>query len=318
MYIAPERASAASSESADTGRKRIVVAWYEVVVRNPRWVAVVVLAGCNQILGVADTELVPAGTGGDCAPLPYDSNRYGSLQTSVGFTWSSARTNCQSLGMDLVVIDEDDDEEIANRIAAGPFPYWIGVSHDGDDWRSIDGCPPVLDWQAAEPSIESVGRCGLKTSAGLTSVACALSMAPDNSEPLNAYCETPRPDATCRALAANSTYEVMTDTTFSKNFVEAQQLCAGPGRHVVEINSSAELDQVKRLAPGAAFWLGASRTPPTWSSPTSCPQVFAWAADEPLRGITNDFTCTVYDDGMRVTDCAARLDGPVICETNRM
>lgn len=279
-----------------------------------------VAAGCNQALGIGGSELaVDAPNGGeqdDCAPMPYDPHRYGFKYYASGGTWSEARNGCAAYGMDLVVIDENDADEIANELAAGGvFPHWVGVSRGTGSWQSVDRCTPLLDWiPGSEPSSEAPGTCALRAPNGLASSSCA-SPTGLNSLAISAMCETPRPSAACRAMDRASR-ATLVPVTGNVNYAEAEAVCAGQGAHIVEVNSTEELERLKLLAPGLNYWVVAKWTQPGWTGSTSCPMVFSWHALEPDRGIGGGFGCVAVTTGaMAPTECSTRVSS-LICETN--
>jgi hypothetical protein len=63
----------------------------------------------------------------------------------------------------------------------------------------------------------------------------------------------------------------------------------------------------------ASFWIGATRTATSWTSPTGCPQVFEWSPDFP-----EEYSCALYQGGMQDQDCANQVVlAAVICELNQ-
>src|SRR5215475_1152710 len=101
----------------------------------PRCLAVVVgLAAC----GAGSRPPADAALPGVCDPLPYDPYRYLPGKSPSG-TWAGSRTYCQSLGMDLAVIDQNEPDELMYVPRAAMPPTWWGVSYDGTTWQAIDG-----------------------------------------------------------------------------------------------------------------------------------------------------------------------------------
>lgn len=276
---------------------------------------VVWLAGCNAVFGLDKTKPVTSDGGVDlCDPLPFDTHRYMADSSGAGgFTWAAARADCQRYGFDLAVIDANDSAEITNELQTGVAPFWLGVSYDGTQWSAIDQCTPLLAWASGEPDPSALGQCVAKLDGGMIATDCTSSTAgPD----LNALCETPRPNAQCRAYAAQRDY-VALDPAMQVSEISAEQLCAAMGRHVVEIDSTDELDYLRQTyAQSPRFWLGATTNFQTWSSPTGCPQVFVWAGGEP----DNVNPCSYQDvTGMHAAPCnmPAVTLAPVICEANQ-
>jgi len=267
------------------------------------------LAGCNQIWGLDPTTTVGSGP---CDPLPFDLKRYRTYGGSL--TWKEARDSCARYDMDLVVIDQLDNLEIANELTASRTPFWLGVSFGVNDWVALDGCPPVLSWAAGEPTDPTPGSCVIQTADRMASASCATRMA--GAAGINALCETARPDAHCRQLATERDYQLLAPTiTAPIDLAAAAVQCSNNGMHVLEINSSDELDYV--LAHVATnvpkFWVAAQWNGTHFTSPTGCPQVYDWQSSEPSL-VT---TCVVYQAGMVNVDCGSSFN-PVICERNSM
>ncbi|KAM3913341.1 killer cell lectin-like receptor subfamily B member 1B allele B [Leptodactylus fuscus] len=58
-------------------------------------------------------------------------------------TWDQSWDHCKMMGADLVAIKDKEQEEVIQRSLRqwGEDSYWIGLHHDGDDWRWADGEP---------------------------------------------------------------------------------------------------------------------------------------------------------------------------------
>ncbi|KAM3913260.1 killer cell lectin-like receptor subfamily G member 1 [Leptodactylus fuscus] len=58
-------------------------------------------------------------------------------------TWNQSQDHCKMMGADLVTIKDKEQEEVIQRSLRqwGEVTYWIGLHHDGDDWRWADGEP---------------------------------------------------------------------------------------------------------------------------------------------------------------------------------
>lgn len=267
-----------------------------------------VLAGCNQLFDLDETE--PYDPHGACSPLQLDENRYWSDANASGRAWSDTRDRCRLMGMDLVVFDVGDADELSSKLADAPAPFWTGVSYDGSTWVSVDGCKPALPWAPGEPSRAALGDCVAQTAAGMASVPCASSQL--GTAGLAVLCETPRPSMNCRLLFEHSTYQLASTTPMLH--ADAEAACSALGMHLVEINSTSELDTIRTaIAPNVMpWWTGAQYLGPSWSSPTGCPQVFLWDGFPMLSA----GTCVVYGgaNGMQVQDCAA--PAAVVCEAN--
>lgn len=280
-----------------------------------RRVALLALAaGCNWVYGIDDTVTQDAGNGSMCDPLPFDPARY-KIGTSDDRSWQGSREWCQTFGMDLAVIDVGDSAEIANELNAADLPSWWGLSWGGSDWLTVDGCPPVLQWSPTFPMAPAPGQCVLGAptdssgiEAGMQNEACSAVIWGNSGAEIDVMCETPRPSNACRAQLGQRDY-VLIPGTATEEMAEA--MCAAMGRHVVEIDSTAELDAV-RTGVGhdlTSFWIGATRPQTGWISPTSCPQVFIWSSGEPSA-----YPCVIYDSsGMKATDCTSTT-ASVICE----
>lgn len=273
-------------------------------------------AGCHLVFGTngsgAGTDaLVDGSTGSACDPLDYDPARYGAITySSIGFSWAQTREECQKRGMDLAVLDQGDTAELAMQSLGAPLPFWLGVSF-ATDWVTLDTCAPALTWAPGEPANAAPGRCIAMTGEGMVSEACVESFR--SGVGLMGLCETPRPSPACRAMLAQRTHVLLPEPATKP---EAVQACAAMGMHVLEINSSAELETVLQGVAAAlpSFWLAAERADTGWGSPTTCPQVFTWKPGEPE--LSDVFlSCAVYEAGMRTEFCNIPVHH-VICEAN--
>ncbi|XP_044153758.1 killer cell lectin-like receptor subfamily B member 1B allele B isoform X3 [Bufo gargarizans] len=56
-------------------------------------------------------------------------------------TWNQSRDQCEKMGADLLVIKNQEQQEFIRRDLRqrGDDTYWIGLHHDGDGWRWVDG-----------------------------------------------------------------------------------------------------------------------------------------------------------------------------------
>ncbi len=275
---------------------------------------IILLSGCDKVLGLESRDAAvfdDAPTGVCPALLPYDAARYTGLRTTVGYLWTDARTSCARIGMDLAVLDEGDGVELAAQYTGTTTPFWLGVTY-GDGWAAIDGCTPTLTWAQGEPAVEEPGYCVIVTEAGMVAERC--SSATWQGQAINALCETPRPSDACRILQANSRYAVGSQVPV--NYPGALATCGQLGMHVVEINSSEELVYVRRdIAPTlSTFWLGGRYTGTTWTSPTTCPELFHWQLNQPNTASTF-LKCARHDAGGK-TDYCSNGAAPAICEEN--
>jgi len=274
-------------------------------------VVVLVLAAgaCNQVFGLHETQTaIDAATDDPCAPItPFDPNRYYATP-GVG-AWSMGRSACQQRGMDLAVIDATDNTEIAMELDAGEDPYWFGVSYGSDGWVAIDGCTPYLP---TPPPNGAAGDCLLLATSPVA-FPCDSNMLAPTGPVLNALCETPRADAQCLALEAHSTYVVADRTHLSYN--DAVIACDALSMHLVEINSTAELEMVVQgVAAGIdAFWVGAQAATTGFSSPTTCPQVFVWGNGQP--DFEGGNTSVLYNAGGMALVPSSE-GGAAVCEAN--
>jgi hypothetical protein len=270
--------------------------------------ALVALSACNQVLSLDPTQI--ADPYAACGALPYDANRYLSYESSGGFTWLTARQSCRDAAMDLAALDVDDGPELARQLHGGVPPFWLGASFDGTTWTAIDDCQPFLSWATGEPSHEAVGDCLLQTSTGMASVPCGA--AGFDQLATSALCETPRPNPQCRKFAEQRSYQALSMGLVP--YPVAAQACGDLGQHLVEIDSTDELDYVlANVASGIPMFFVATHGTPTWTSPTGCPSVFVWAAGEPQLNAGNN---VVYNGGMHIA--ADPVAAAVICELNTM
>ncbi len=265
----------------------------------------VLLASCNQFYGIEETGVPPdADLTSQCAPLSYDARRYASL---VGpFDWQSTRDACQQLhGMDVVVFDEGDSEELTAQQNAASLPYWLGLSHGASGWETVDTCRP-----AQVPANGQGNECAVQDGSGPATAGCIDTQYMGAN--ISGLCETPRPSRQCRATADQRDYLVITGPDVTRS--DADTMCAANGMHVVEINSSAELDAVLVAASAVpSFWIDARTNFLTWSNSTSCPQIFSWKADEPM--LAGGLMCVRYFGGMETVTCTNTAN--VVCERNQ-
>lgn len=277
--------------------------------------ALVGLAGCDRAfdftLPAGDAAIAIDADPNACAALSYDPARYAPVTSAGGHAWTEARLECAKHGGDLAVLDRGDGDELVNQSTGAPVPFWLGVSY-GDSWAAIDGCTPSLTWAAGEPAHAEPGYCVLVTAQGMATERCTAMT--HLGEPIHMLCETPRLDPGCLALDANSEYELLAGMLVSQPV--AEMACAAKGAHLVELNSSAELERILQdIAPGTTvFWLGATYDGGAWIAPTTCPQVFPWKQDEPDLGDAY-LRCALHEGGVKTEFCNSRM-AAVICETN--
>jgi lectin-like protein len=95
-------------------------------------------------------------------------------------------------------------------------------------------------------------------------------------------------------------------------------MCSAVGKHLVEIDSSAELQYILANVAQATptFWLGEGFGGGVWSSATGCPAIFKWATSEPTPGEG----CANFDTGaMHSAICNNNnVTAGVICEGNSL
>jgi hypothetical protein len=269
------------------------------------------LAGCNGLLGLDDVQLSPDAEVGSCTPPAFDQHRYISISGAPGFTWQDARTTCEHFGFDLAVLDEGDSAELAAEGTGATTPFWLGVSYGAGAWEAIDGCEPKLAWAPVEPLTQRLGDCVLVAIAGMRSIPCTNMMT--GGSMINALCETPRPNATCQMQATQREYQVIPGIANHDGAVSA---CSTVGMHLLEIDSTDELDYVlANVASGLqSFWLGATFAGSSWVSPTSCPAVFAWnSVNQPGADL-----CVIYKNGGMETDTCGTggAQHDIVCERN--
>ncbi len=296
-------------------------------------VAVACTAACNQILGlhppdhlVADaSSTVDADFGAVCDPIAYDPRRYDAIQhlsggSNLGYNVASALDDCELIGMQLVSFDADDSAELANELQAGQAPFWTGASWVAGAWVNPDGCTPYIAFASGLGPNGATGLCVLQTVGGMDIPSCTQNLY-NGTVPINALCETPRPSATCRRYMSERDYQIVSKAPVT--FDVAAPMCP-PGSHVVEIDSSDELETVRNMATAAgisSFWLGAQWLGVEWSSPTNCPQVFAWENGgsrgfQPYEGQNAGYHQAIFElAGMYVGSNGDLAS--VICETNQ-
>jgi len=274
-----------------------------------RVAALVFLAGCDLVFSL-DRPNDAATDDGTCAPLPFDPIRYFPGGASIiGHSWDEARNDCRLGGYDLAVLDVG-DPELGHPETTGNVPFWYGISFGTDDWTAIDGCAPELTWAGGQPLPETPGQCVVQTAEGMSAAGCQNQTLA--SVAVTGVCEAKRPSAACRAAAGVRNYLPMPGLNVTQS--DATVACSNAGMHLVEINSSDELDFVRTqiAATIPTFWIGAtlfgSGTTADWRSPTGCPQVFQW--DVFPSGVDN--CARVTPTGMEAVGCVT-LAG-VICE----
>jgi hypothetical protein len=232
-----------------------------------------VLTGCDQVFGLNEIT-VDGGEPTFCDPLPFDASRYYATRSAVR-TWQGSRNTCLTLGMDIAVIDEGDALEIANELSASPPPTWWGVSWGGTAWLAVDTCKPLLPWATGYPQDPTATGAGCVLGAppdggggpgGMQNFVCANENWGPNGQEINVLCETPRPSARCRAQQDERDYVVLAGLMTHD---QAGSMCRAMARHLVEIDSSAELQYLVTTTAQAlpAFWIGATHMSTTWMSP---------------------------------------------------
>ena len=281
--------------------------------RSALVVTLVVLGGCNQLFDLREVvpsaiDAAPGST--PCGPLKFDPARYRSYpQGTTPLSWQGARDVCRFGGYDLIALDEGDPDELANESNGGALPFWLGTSY-GTDWQGVDGCMPHLDWAPTEPAEMAIGDCVVQTGLKMRSELCTRNTIA--TMPISALCEVPRPTVHCMTVASERTYMMVPGTM---NHTDAASACGALGMHLVEINSSDELNFVVSHFPSApTFWLGATKGGGTFTSPTGCPQAWTWGPNDPDG--TN--SCVIYAQGpMESFDCNTTSPA-VICESNSL
>lgn len=227
-----------------------------------------------------------------CDPIRYDANRYWSPTDRLwGHSWSGelygGREDCARRAMDLAVLNAGDTDELINQSAGAMAPFWLGVSWS-DGWKAIDDCAPELSWASGQPATEALGQCVVMTIDGMATRPCAHTPM-ETTEHIQSLCETPRPDARCRALEAERTY-VLAQVSVPHDLARAA--CERMNLRLVEINTTEELAAVQGVAT-TAFWLGASYSGAQWTAPSQCPQVFPWATEPTI--VEGTPTCATAD-----------------------
>lgn len=107
--------------------------------------ASLVLTACAcPSCGSGDGAMEDADAGGDaaCAPLVVGAEVYRFCDAL--YTWDDARALCQQQGLDLVVLESEQEQSaVVAAIARGePFEVWIGLTAEDCDWRWVDGSAP--------------------------------------------------------------------------------------------------------------------------------------------------------------------------------
>jgi hypothetical protein len=271
-------------------------------------------AGCDQLFNL--TPLPDAAEHGACEPLPYDANRYHFVSGKLwGLGWSGgslgARESCMPYAMDLIVLDEGDSDELLQQSAGAPTPFWLGVAYT-DDWRAIDGCTPHLSWKPGEPATATAGQCVIVEDTGMASWPC--NHQPSATPPwIQGLCETPRPSLPCRR--AVSEYQLADAREMSNT--AALEACAAIGMGLVEINSTAELDDIViRFPEVREFWIDAKWSGTKWMGTTGCPLVFSWQLDEPMLSEGVPRCASADDTGTRTLGCAN--SAAAVCERSSL
>ncbi|MFN0253123.1 MAG: C-type lectin domain-containing protein [Kofleriaceae bacterium] len=259
-----------------------------------------------------------------CGPFLYDEPlRYTKLvnptadETGVRpWSWSDARTACRQRGMDLAVFN--DEHELGRVIDDVIWPYWIGASHTGSTWSTVDECPALVPVGGAADS------CGIVRGPNtIADTACTGAM--PNAKPeeppvvLGALCETPRPDdGPCLGNdPARTTYSMSPN---AMTFAAARTFCNERGARPVVFETHAEWDFVGRLIDTELrerVWIGSTFDGTMWNSENSCPAHYSWAGGAPSEAprasdCMGSVMLEIHDDdgprivltGMDRMDCA--------------
>ncbi len=248
--------------------------------------------GCTVVTGPGDTPYLFCG-----APL----------------SWVGARIACQSLGFDLVTVNDATEQAFvwarAFAIWGGESP-WIGFS-DGagaGDWRWVSGqAPTYVAWGEGAPDGADAENCAALGAAAGTGewddVDCYGSRAfvcersetcgdgADNDADGRADCR----DADCSTSLACAGCEVVAGTTGDylfcadeRSWAGARLACQALGFTLVTVSDAAEnrwlgAEAASRLGP-EPVWLGLNDAPVEgqWGWVSGMPSSFvAWAAGEP-------------------------------------
>lgn len=268
-----------------------------------RLLVLVAIVGCGGDHHTAADAAVDAPVAFDrCGPMAYDANRYHFLPPTTMLGWSAAVAQCGTYGMELASID--DAEEYASDTSS-PTPYWYSAQYtDEAEIENLDGCMPYLQWAPGEPATMDLSTCVYRDTDGMHEIPCET---PQKN--IGALCETPRPNETCAEMP--STYTTSDDHTKA----DAASACSAMGGHLVEINTSDELQKVLDKEPSVtSFWVAATYNGSVFTGSSGCPEVFAWAAGEPVH--TADHQCVVYtrNSGMAMRACTDTAS--TICEKN--
>ncbi|XP_044153973.1 killer cell lectin-like receptor subfamily B member 1C isoform X3 [Bufo gargarizans] len=78
-------------------------------------------------------------------------------------TWDQSRDQCEKMGADLLVIKNQEQQEFIQRHLRQrrEDTYWIGLHHDGDGWRWVDG--EHYNSSLIQIKTQPSGRCVLMT-----------------------------------------------------------------------------------------------------------------------------------------------------------
>ncbi|MFT3699449.1 MAG: C-type lectin domain-containing protein [Kofleriaceae bacterium] len=219
--------------------------------------------------------------------------------------WSATVSLCSTYGMELASID-DADEYTSDT--SSPTPYWYSLQYTDDGLENLDGCTPYTMFAPGEPATMALSTCAYRDTDGMHVIPCETP-----TINVGGLCETPRPNQTCAQAA--STYTTSDD----HNKADAAAACSATGGHLVEINTSAELQKVLDAEPSVnSFWVAATysgtSTSGAFVSPTGCPEVFVWSTGEPMHVAAN--TCVVYTRGSGMAMRACTDTASTICEKN--
>ncbi len=88
-------------------------------------------------------------------PVQYGDHYYQVFHRDEGIEWNDAKTQCESLGGYLVIINDAGENAFLTSIGAGNSSFHLGASdaESEGDWRWVDGSPLTYqNWDKGEPT----------------------------------------------------------------------------------------------------------------------------------------------------------------------
>lgn len=289
---------------------------------NKALAVAVLLAGCDRVFGVDPPVAdAPADAVYDrCAPtMAHDPLRYrlltntelvGDVPVPMPYPWDQARGDCLRHGMDLVVLNHEQELGQLEEV----FAFWIGQKRVAGTWSTVDECPPYTPDTIGRDGME----CGVVEDALLVSTTSCdgtLPPLPEDTSPrtvANALCETPRPTLpTCGARPVDEIELVSSPGPLSR--AAAIAFCERQGATLVEIDTHAEW--VRVAGDARRFWLNATFDGTRWSTQSGCPMLFSWSGPIPTVAAGSCVATTLFEDPSEDMT-GVRVDGvaPTACD----